>query len=192
MIVTLPLDALDPHPDNCNVMSPDRLAKLADHIRRTGQYPPLIVRPAGLRHQLLDGHHRAIALGRIGHTHAQCVVWQVDDAQALLLLATLNRLQGEDDLRQRGRLVCELARLRGCAAADLAALLPEDRDRLNKLAALTERPALASPRVADQLPQSLHFFVTSAQKQAIEDRLTATGLARSDALLHLLGLETVR
>lgn len=190
MLHTLPLELLDAHPGNCNVMPADRLAKLAEHIRRTGQYPPLIVRAVGERYQLLDGHHRALVLRQLGHTHAACVVWDADDAQALVLLTTLNRLQGEDDLRKRGELVAQLARLRDCAAADLASLLPDDRDTLTKLAALNARPTVAPPRVADTLPATIHFFVTPDQKRAIEQRLASTGLPRTDALVALLLPET--
>ena len=41
----VPLDDLLPHPLNSNVMSPDLQAKLRAHIKRTGRYPFLVVRP---------------------------------------------------------------------------------------------------------------------------------------------------
>ncbi|MBE3071108.1 MAG: ParB N-terminal domain-containing protein, partial [Planctomycetes bacterium] len=56
------------------------------------------------RYQILNGHHRAQALRELGHTHARCDVWEVDDAEARLLLATLNRLEGRDDPGLRARL----------------------------------------------------------------------------------------
>src|SRR5262245_40077038 len=106
------LDQLDDHPENANRMTPDALAKLRLHISRTGNYPPLIVRrsPACAdRHQILDGHHRAKALRELGHTSAQCAVWDVqDDRRAAMLLLTLNRLHGEDDPRRRGTLLAKL------------------------------------------------------------------------------------
>src|SRR5205809_8006900 len=90
------LDNLLPHPLNSNVMSPDLQAKLRAHIKRTGRYPFLVVRPypdeLG-KFQVLDGHHRVAVLRDLGHTDARCDVWQVDDREAKLLLATLKRLQ---------------------------------------------------------------------------------------------------
>src|SRR6266705_1499678 len=88
------LDSLLPHPLNSNVMSPDLQAKLRAHIKRTGRYPFLVVRPhpdLPDKYQVLDGHHRIAVLRDLGHTEVRCDVWQVDDREAKLLLATLNR-----------------------------------------------------------------------------------------------------
>jgi ParB family chromosome partitioning protein len=184
---TLPLDALDPHPANSNVMSAAMMDKLAAHIRASGQYPPLIVRPRdGGRYQLLDGHHRAAVLRRLGHTHAHCVVWDADDAQALMLLATLNRLQGTDDPLRRAALIGQLQQLAGLEAQALARLTPESAEDLARLATLQLPPTLQPASRADDLPVAIHFFITPAQKRAIEDRLDATGLPRDRALCALL------
>ena len=90
-LVSLPLDALHAHPANANVMPPELLDKLVAHLRDTDRYPPIIVRPIpGAeplaasheppgKYQILDGHHRAIALRRLARTHARCVVWDVDE-----------------------------------------------------------------------------------------------------------------
>ena len=92
----VPLDDLVPHPLNSNVMSEDLREKLKAHIKRTRRYPFLVVRPFGEKYQVLDGHHRVAILRDLGHTEARCDVWDVDDREAKLLLATLNRLEGQD------------------------------------------------------------------------------------------------
>src|SRR5262245_14781034 len=127
---TIPLDQLDSHPDNANVMPAALFRKLVRHIETGGRYPPLIVRPAPdssdvvqnvshdvshdhhrtPRYQILDGHHRAKALRQLGRESAECMVWDVDDEQADLLLLTLNRLHGEDDPQRRGALLERAAR----------------------------------------------------------------------------------
>src|SRR5882672_5731216 len=89
------LDDLVAHPLNSNAMSEDLQAKLRAHIKRTGRYPFLVVRqhpdePG--KYQVLDGHHRVAILRDLGHTQARCDVWDVNDREARLLLATLNRL----------------------------------------------------------------------------------------------------
>src|SRR5262245_21026475 len=90
------LDDLLAHPLNSNTMPPDLQEKLRAHIKRTGRYPFLVVRPHPSepgKYQVLDGHHRVAILRELGHTEARCDVWEVDDREAKLLLATLNRLQ---------------------------------------------------------------------------------------------------
>ena len=67
----IPLDDLLAHPLNSNVMPPDLQAKLRVHIKRTGRYPFLVVRPhpgGGGKYQVLDGHHRVAILRDLGHS----------------------------------------------------------------------------------------------------------------------------
>ncbi len=99
MLVDIPIDSLVPHPENSNYMPAGMLRKLRLHIERTGRYEPLTVRPHPTlegRFELLNGHNRLRVLRAIGHQSARCVVWDVNDDQARLYLATLNRLAGSD------------------------------------------------------------------------------------------------
>jgi len=138
-LVRVPLDRLHPHPANANVMEPERLEKLARNIERERLYPPLVVRPHPDRaesYQLLDGHQRVAVLRRLGHADALCYVWPCDDIQALLLLATLNRLEGADNPALRGQLLADLSRL--LPEADLSLLLPEDAAGIEELIGLVD------------------------------------------------------
>lgn len=186
------LDRLRAHPMNSNVMPADRLDALAAHIERSGHYPPLIVRPAPDEpdaYQLLDGHHRAAVLQRLGHATARCAVWRVDDEAALTLLATLNRLEGADDPRRRAALVGALSERFGRTPAELARLLPESSADVKKLLALREprpRPA-AAPAMAD-LPTALHLFLTAPQRQRFEHAVGALGGDRERAVMRLIDL----
>lgn len=196
---TLPLAALRPHPDNANVMPPAMLRKLVEHLRATGQYPPIIVRqlpPAedaaegayNASYQILDGHHRVAALRELGHDTADCSVWEVDDQQALVLLATLNRLQGEDDPRRRGTIVQQLSER--IALPALAKLLPEDANKLGKLVELCQPPRpMNRPTPMAALPVAVHFFLLPAQRQQLDARLKQQGGTREQALLSLLQIE---
>ena len=123
----IPLARLHPHPQNANQMDDTFRDKLAANIQREGNYPPLIVRPHPQRpgdYELLDGHQRAPLLARLGYSDARCYVWPCDDATALVLLATLNRLEGQDDPRLRAELLAELTAV--LSTDELALLLPED------------------------------------------------------------------
>lgn len=182
------LDRLRPHPQNSNVMPEALLDKLARHLEASDQYPPVIVRPLDGDYQILDGHHRVVALRRIGRETARCVVWQADDAEALLLLATLNRLQGQDDPRKRAALVGQLHETFDLKS--LSARLPEDGDRLRKLMRMNEgMPTPRPPQAIGEMPVAVHFFMLPAQRKAVERRLRDVGGSREDALLHLLGVE---
>jgi hypothetical protein len=199
----IPLDALEPHPENSNRMPDHLLAKLQAHLARTGRYEPLVVRPLGAgapsressagegtrdltvaarnggapgpRYQILNGHHRARALGALGHSHARCDVWEVDDDEARLLLATLNRLEGRDDPSRRAALVARLAE--GRPPADLARLLPEPADALARLRKLAEPPPEpADPASAPPLPRAMTFFLSPDQEALVRKALRAAGV----------------
>src|SRR5437867_1673703 len=135
----IPLDDLVAHPLNSNVMPDELKSKLTAHIKRTGLYPALVVRPHAeqpSKYQVLDGHHRVQVLRDLGHAEARCDVWKVDDREAKLLLATLNRLQGQDQPRKRAQLLHEL--LGETSAGDLAGLLPESEKQIEDVHALLE------------------------------------------------------
>ena len=173
----VPLDDLRPHPLNSNVMPEDLREKLKAHVKRTGRYPFLVVRPHPEepgKFQVLDGHHRVEVLRELGHTDARCDVWDVNDREAKLLLATLNRLQGQDVPIRRAELLHEL--LGEMSLDDLAGLLPETDKQLEELHALLEFPAeeiaaLLEEQAAEAekvLPRVMSFVVTPEQEEIIE------------------------
>ncbi|MEO1236055.1 MAG: ParB N-terminal domain-containing protein [Planctomycetota bacterium] len=184
----IPLDRLHAHPSNSNVMPPAVFGKLCDHLDESGRYPPVVVRPfKGGDYQILDGHHRVEALRRLGRDEARCVVWDVDDAGALLLLSTLNRLEGRDDPRKRAALLAELGEHLDVKA--MAAKLPEDAGRLKRLLRLNDvPPPPRPPRAMADMPVAVHFFLLPAQRAALERRLREVGGPREEALLSLVGV----
>ena len=186
---TIPLVDLHAHPANSNVMPEALLAKLAAHIERTGRYPSIITRarpPEAGGYEILDGHHRVEALRRLGVDTARCDVWDVDDEGALVLLATLNRLQGRDDPKRRAALLGELSRTMDGRA--LAARLPEDVVKLRRTLELNERPAPPRlPRAVRDMPVAVHFFLLPGERDRLEERLAMIGGGREAALMGLVG-----
>jgi ParB-like chromosome segregation protein Spo0J len=171
---------LHAHPQNANRMDDAFLDKLAANIQREDNYPPLIVRPHPQLvgdYELLDGHQRAAVLGRIGITDARCYVWPCDDATALMLLATLNRLEGQDDPRLRAELLRDLAAV--LSPDDLALLLPEDPSALrNDLALLdldvdTLLADLARRTDEGDGLRAITFAVSAEDEEAIEAAVRA-------------------
>lgn len=189
-IVPIDLSLLRAHPLNSNVMPAELFEKLVGHLRDGGRYPPLIVRPAPDQagaFQILDGHHRLAALRRLGHAQACCVVWNVDDAQASILLATLNRLQGRDDPHKRAALVADIQTRLACVAADLSRMLPENSRTIRKLqAALHRPPEPAPPRPLGDAGCVVHFFLTGREKSELESALAAAGGTPEQALMTLI------
>jgi ParB-like chromosome segregation protein Spo0J len=171
------LGDLRPHPLNSNVMPDDLREKLKAHIRCNGRYPHLIVRQHPEeqgKFQVLDGHHRVAILRELGYENARCDLWDVDDREAKLLLATLNRLEGQDLPIRRAQLIHEL--MGEMSAADLAGLLPENDRQIEELHALLEFPADEIAALLDEqaeeeervLPRVMSFVVTPEQEQLIE------------------------
>ena len=174
----IPLNRLEPHPENANRMAPALKGKLKRHIERTGRYEPLVVRPlgadpAGERYQILNGHHRAEVLRELGRTEARCDVWEVDDEEARMLLATLNRLEGRDDPSARARLVATLAA--GRSAEALARLLPEPADGVAQLLRLAQPPpAPLAPEAVERPARPMTFFLTEEQHALVTEALRET------------------
>lgn len=251
-VVAIEVGRLVGHPRNSNVMGREGLAKLMRHIKRSGRYPPLIVRrftaesaahaekgsprtsrraareegkgqevqkhaattprsavaneeggrdarPAGNDadgggssrageelYQVLDGHQRLEVLKRLGRKTAQCVVWEgVDDAAALVLLATLNRLRGTEDPRKRGLLLQEISTK--VEAEELGRLLPEGAGEIERLLEWAQpAPELAKPRRLEDWPVAVHFFLVEEDRKRLEKALKAVGGTREEALMGMV------
>ncbi len=183
------LAALRAHPMNANVMPDDRLAKLRAHIERAGRYPPLIVRPQAGEpdcYQVLDGHHRWRALADLGFADALCHIWPVDDETAMVLLTTLNRLQGDDDPHRRSALVTQLHQQFGKSHTELARLLPECSKRIERMIGLNEAPPPRPPAPVSRLPRAVHFFLDADQQRALEQTLEQIDGSREQALIRMV------
>jgi ParB-like chromosome segregation protein Spo0J len=184
--MSLPLASLQPNPKNSNVVPDDVLAKLQKNIKRTGLYPPLIVRIMPNGYQILDGHHRKIVLERLGKTEADCDVWDITDRESDVMLATLNTLRGTDDLRLRAALIDSL--LQTVPIDQLAEMLPESKSGLEDLQKLTlvdldalDIAARTAVEKADaEAPQPLSFVLYPEQfvkvRNALEHMKTAQEL----------------
>jgi len=197
-LVRIRLEDLVPHPLNANVMADALKAKLAANIGASGRYPPLIVRPLmNGAFQILDGHQRADVLRELGETTAICYVWPASDEEALVLIATLNRLEGQDVPGRRAALIAELQTHE--TLAELARLLPEDEAQLEAtldlldfdveglLARLTEEVDGASA----EGPQLFSFAVEPQDAPTVERAIgramsTLSGRNRRGGALVLL------
>jgi ParB-like chromosome segregation protein Spo0J len=174
------LDKLIAHPDNANRMSNANLAKLVRNIERTGRYEPIIVRPHPQKKdcfQIINGCHRCHVLTKLGYKTADCIVWDIDDKQTDILLATLNRLGGSDNLDKKIGLLNRLNER--MESAELAKLLPATAKQIERLVNLKrpKRPASINPQL---LMNPMVFFVNEAQQETIENALSLAQESRSE------------
>jgi len=170
-IVRIPLDKLLPHPENPNRMSKATFEKLKRHIAQSHNYEPLIVRnhPEIENHfEIINGYHRATALKELGETFADCVIWDVNDDQARILLATLNRLGGKDELAAKIELIKNLSEK--FSGKELSKLLPDTKGAIEKLKDITK----PLPGIADNpklFLNTLVFFLDDEQIKVVEAAL---------------------
>jgi len=177
-IESVGIDKLIAHPANPNRMSGSTFGKLTAHIERTGNYEPVIVRPHQKRagcFEIINGHHRVKALKKLGRKTCDCIVWQVDYSETLMLLATLNRLCGHDVLEKKAELIKSLSER--FSAKDLAKKLPDTKTAIERLKNL-HRPARPVTLGHKAFLNPLVFFLTDEQKQTVDEAIaaaTATG-----------------
>lgn len=177
-LLEISLTSIEDHPLNANEMSPETFETLLRNIKRFG-YHALAVRPTGIAdlYQMLDGHQRKRALCELGYTKAWCLVWPCDDETALMLLASLNRLRGEDAPWKRATLLAELTEI--LPPEELALLLPESEEEIASLLTLLDVDAdrlladltAAAEHEAEAALQALTFALEPADAQIVEDAL---------------------
>jgi ParB/RepB/Spo0J family partition protein len=179
VIRSIGLDKLVAHPDNPNQQSRVNFGKLVRNIERTGRYEPIVVRPHPEREghfQIINGEHRYKALAKLGYKTADCIVWDIDDAQTDILLATLNRLGGSDELGKKLNLLKRLNKR--MESAELAKLLPQTAKQIERLTNL-KMPSISETN-AKRFLNPMVFFVNDAQQETIEEALSLAKESRSE------------
>jgi hypothetical protein len=165
----VPIDKLFAHPDNANRMSKKMFAKLVRNIELTGRYEPIVVRPKGESFEIINGHHRVKALQQLGYKTVDVVIWDVDDKEADILLATLNRIGGSDVLEKKLAL---LNRLSGrMEIRTLAKLLPHSAKQINRLTNM-RRPTMPANINHKGFASPLVFFLNAQQQKIVENALS--------------------
>lgn len=160
------------HPANPNVMSEAMFRKLVRNIERTGLYEPIVVRPHPKKKdhfQIINGHHRVKALEKLGRNVANCVVWDVDDEQTTVLLATLNRLAGSDEPAKKIELLKALKERMG--TVELAKIVPQTSKQIEQLTNLKLKNISLKVN-AENFAIPIVFFVSAEQNKIIEEALS--------------------
>ena len=184
------------HPENSNFMIAETARKLRRHIERTGRYEPLTVRPHPSeegKFQVINGHKRLRVLRALNYKTANCVVWNLDDDQTRIYLATLNRLSGNEIPERRAALLDNL--LQTFDLDELTELLPDDNKQIKELRLLSHlEPDEIITRTSGEeklaIPVILTFMVEESEAKEVNLALdlilkTEEEISRSQALVHL-------
>ena len=174
-IQEIPTGLLLEHPENSNFMNAETAQKLRRHIERTGRYEPLTVRPHPFeegKFQVINGHNRLRVLRALNYQIAHCVVWDLDDDQTRLYLATLNRLSGSDIPERRAVLLENLL----------------DTYPGSSPAAEEAGVFLASLRALIETPDKLLDAITLPVESPPSNDNTPSGLARRAIAGHIIRL----
>jgi len=122
--------------------------------------------------QIINGYHRCRALAKLGYEEIDAIVWEVDDEQVDILLATLNRLVGSDELAKKVKLLGRLSKR--MQADELSRLLPQTAKQIQRLCNL-KRPRISGKKQAESFARAMVFFLSGEQRQIIEEALSAAG-----------------
>jgi ParB/RepB/Spo0J family partition protein len=121
------------------------LASLAEH----GQQTPIIVIEEGGRYLVIDGHQRIAALQQLGRDTVGAVVWEMNEAEALLLEHSLRAREPVSALEQ-GWLLAEMESRMGCSIDDLARRFDRSKQWVgNRLALVETLPEAVQQMVRD-------------------------------------------
>lgn len=110
---------LDRRLEHLRVRHPASQRRLIASLAETGQQTPIIVIQQAERYLVIDGHKRIAALQTLGRDTVQAVVWDMNEADALLLQRSL-RMSEPDSALEQGWLLSEMEERLGYSIDDLA------------------------------------------------------------------------
>jgi len=110
---------LDRRLESLRVRHPARQRRLLASLAESGQQTPVIVIETGDRYLVIDGHKRIAALQQLGRDTVEAVVWQMSEADALVLERSL-RMSGPETALEQGWLLQEMESRLGCSIEELA------------------------------------------------------------------------
>jgi ParB/RepB/Spo0J family partition protein len=126
--------------EHLRVCRPDRERRLLASLAATGQQVPIVVVPIegqADRYLVIDGYRRVSTLKRLGRDTLRATVWQMTEAEALLLDRSIRASDGETALEE-GWLLAELEERFGYSLDELARRFDRSTSRVSRSLALVE------------------------------------------------------
>ncbi len=127
--------------EHLRVRRPDKERKLLASLAASGQQVPIVVvaidGAQAARYRVIDGYKRVAALRRLGRDTVRATVWDMSEAEALILDQSLRMSETETALEQ-GWLLAELERNHGYDLHDLARQFDRSVSWVSRRLALVE------------------------------------------------------
>jgi hypothetical protein len=105
---TLEFHQLDCRLEHLRVRRPARFRQLLASLAETGQQTPIIVIPSEQRYLVIDGHQRIAALKQLRGDTVSALVWEISEAEALLLAHSLRMNSEPETALEQGWLLAEM------------------------------------------------------------------------------------
>lgn len=189
-IVQIPVEDIEPDPENANEMSEALYEALVSDIKSNGFTQPVLVRPVDIGYRLIDGEHRWRAVSELGVLRIPAIVIEADDDDARLRLLTMNRFRGQLVPTREAKIIADLARR--IEKSDLGSRLGMTGGQLEGSLRLANFSKGLGTRIRDKgsAPKSasrqvLRFSCSRADADQIEsviDALTDATIERGEAL----------
>lgn len=117
--------------------NPSQEARLVASLAEVGQQQPIVVVAAeGPGYVVIDGYKRLRALRRLSRDTVQATVWEMDEADALLLDRQL--CQREPDALEQGWLLAELSARFGFSSEQMARRMDKSKSWVSRRLALVK------------------------------------------------------
>lgn len=169
--------------EHLRLRRPDRQRRLLASLASSGQQVPIVVvsvtnQPD--RYLVIDGYKRVAALRQLGRDTVRATLWQMSEADALVLDRSIRASQGETALEQ-GWLLVELGRRFGYSLDELARRFDRSVSWVSRRLALVEllpESVQQQVRTGEISPHVAVRFLVPAARVSLEDcRRMADGFA---------------
>src|SRR3989441_1330585 len=138
---------LDRRYEHLRARSPERQRRLLVSLAASGQQTPIIVVAVSDRYLVIDGYKRVAALEQLSRDTVEAVVWDMNEADALVLDRSMRFSEQETALEQ-GWLLQELEQRFGYSLEDLARRFDRSVSWVSRRLALVEQlPETVQQRV---------------------------------------------
>jgi ParB/RepB/Spo0J family partition protein len=138
---------LDRRYEHLRARSPERQRRLLASLAASGQQTPIIVVAVSDRYLVIDGYKRVAALEQLGRDMVEAIVWDMNEADALVLDRSMRFSERETALEQ-GWLLAELEQRFGYSLEDLARRFDRSVSWVSRRLALVEQlPETVQQRV---------------------------------------------
>ncbi len=131
---------LDRRWEHLRVREPHRQRRLLASLAESGQQTPIVVvvsKDNRERYLVIDGYKRVAALEQLGRDTVEATVWEMSEAEALLLSRSL-RFSPQESALEQGWLLAEMEQRLGYSLEELARRFDRSVSWVSRLLALVE------------------------------------------------------